>query len=376
MKVLAVMLALAACGAPAATMRAGSISRTAYPNGKARFEFELRGGLPNGVGRSWHPNGKLALEGTYHDGARHGRFWFYGEDGEPIGQAIYFNNAEVWSSTRPDETPPEEWTKEIPTFVRGAPAGADDPVDPEREQEPQFTTMDRTTVSRAGVQVGVGSVGDLDFGAATRVDLYGHYRRGDIGGFVQVSETHVEATYMAAPFQMAPTATLSGRRTLELGATYHRALRRVGALSARAGLLLPIANDDAAGFVASAAGAAQRPTDAAAAVPSALTLRTGGSILRSRGILVVQVDLGLDWMLGGDEHAFDGLVRGSVGVGIGNRRSTLLVEAGSTAKLSDPGERLQVIALGGALTFGSFALSASLVFGADMALVTTVGRDL
>src|SRR5262245_5233426 len=116
-------LVLMGCGA-AMTASHSSVDRVAYPNGKARFEFELRDGLPNGRGRGWHANGKLASDGTYRDGARHGRFWLYNDDGTFAAQAIYLDNAEVWRSTDEHERPPQDWLEGIAMSARPAPNDA------------------------------------------------------------------------------------------------------------------------------------------------------------------------------------------------------------------------------------------------------------
>src|SRR5579863_332305 len=116
-------LILIGCGASVVAQHS-AIDRVAYPNGKARFEFELRDGIPNGRGRAWYENGKLASDGTYRDGARHGRFWLYHEDGTFLAQAVYANNAEVWRSADEHEQPPAEWSKLIMDSARPAPSDA------------------------------------------------------------------------------------------------------------------------------------------------------------------------------------------------------------------------------------------------------------
>ena len=54
------------------------------------------------------------------DGARHGRFWFYGVDGTFAAQALYLDNAEVWRSTDERAEPPEEWMEHVAVVERAA----------------------------------------------------------------------------------------------------------------------------------------------------------------------------------------------------------------------------------------------------------------
>ena len=368
-------LALIGCGAGAIAPRS-AVDHVAYPSGKARFEFELRDGIPNGRGRTWHANGKLASDGTYEDGARHGRFWFYNEDGTFAAQAFYFDNAEVWRSTDEHEQPPEEWSKGIALPARPPPSDAT-VVDlgPETwEQDrtaprPYFSTLDRTTApARAGAQVGVSDAKDLGFGAATRLDVFGHYRIGRYGVFAQLSETR-----LAVQGDM----TLGGRRAAILAGTYHRVLGPA-TLSTNGGFIAAIGNVDAAGLVASNAGAEQRPADAALAIPAPFAVRSGASLTASRGPLLVQVDAGLDWLLGGDEHGLDAVGRANVGVGLGSRSTMLTAELDNAFRLSGSQTQFHALALGGTITFPMVWISGSLVFSyaGTTSFLGSVGHDL
>jgi hypothetical protein len=368
-------LALALIGCSGVT--AQSTDRVAYPNGKARFEFELHDGLPNGRGRAWHPNGKLASDGTYQDGARHGRFWFYDENGTFAGQAVYVDNAEVWHSSDEHEQPPEQWSKGVALAARAVPSdattvdtGPDMPGDEYRTAlRPYFSTLDRTTApARAGAQVGVGDAKDLGFGAATRLDVFAHYRIGRFGVFAQLSETQLA---------LQNDMTLAGRRAAILAGTYHRELGPM-TLSTTGGFIAAIGNADAAGSVASYAGAEQRPADAAVAIPAPFALRTSASLTAARGPFIVQADGGLDWALGGDQHGFDVLARANVGVGFGSRQTMLTAELDNSLDLSGSQAEFHALALGGTLTFPVLWVSASLVFSfaGNTSFLGSVGHDL
>lgn len=377
MRIALLVCALAGCGG-SGIMSGRDTNRVAYPNGFARFEFELRDGLPNGRGRAWHPNGKLQSEGSYSDGARNGRFWFFTEEGAFDHQAMFFNNSEVWRSEVATEDPPSNWGDELPALARPEQRVATRvepapiPVWAMRSREPQayFSNLDRTSsLSRAGVQLGVGDAGMLDFGSVARFDAFGHYRFSKLGVYAQHSQTQL---------QLPNGMWLSGRRSLEVGGTYLRKLARIGDLSTRVGLLVPTGHDNSDGFLASSAGAAQRPSDAAGSIPSSIALRTGSSLTRISERMVLQVDLGIDWVFGSNDHGFDAMVRANGGVGFGSRTAIVTFELDNSVRLSDTAQRLHSIGIGGTVSVAQFWLSAcvSLAQTGHTSISTSVGHDL
>ena len=377
MRLALLLCALAACGG-GGIMSGRDTNRVAYPNGFARFEFELRDGLPNGRGRAWYPNGKLQSEGSYSDGARNGRFWFFTEDGAFDHQAMFFNNSEVWRSAVATEEPPADWGTQLPDLARPEPRVATrvEPVPipawAMRSRKPRayFSNLDRTSsLARGGVQLGVGDAGMLDFGSVARFDAFGHFRFSKLGVYAQHSQTQL---------QLPNGMWLSGRRSLELGGTYLRTLSWIGDLSTRVGFLVPTGHDNSEGFVASSAGAAQRPTDAAGSIPSSVALRTGSSFTRITERMVVQVDLGIDWLFGSDDHGFDAMVRANGGVGFGSRTAIVTFELDNSVRLSDTSQRLHSIGMGGTVSYASFWLSAcvSLAQTGHTSFSTSVGHDL
>lgn len=368
------LLVLAACGG--AGLAGDRTHQVAYPNGFARFEFELHDGLPNGRGRAWYPDGTLQLEGTYSDGARHGRFWFFSPTGELEYQAIYFNNAEVWRSANATEQPPAEWTRELaavdgvtPVQRRAARVDTHAPATwlaRSIAPVPAFATLDRTTLPRGGVQLGIGGADHVDFGSVVRLDAFGVYRFSRFGVYGQISQTQLDA----------PMSSLSGRRTLELGGTARHEIS-AGAFTGRAGLLVPVGNDDTAGFVASTAGVAQRPTDAATSFASSAAARTSASFVRMGERSVLQVDAGIDWLFGTEARPLDLLARANAGVGLGTRRAMLTIELSNTLRVSEL-TRMHAIGLCGTLAFTRVWLTAgaSITQAGDTSLLTSVGYDL
>lgn len=368
------LLALVGCGG--ALGSTASLDRVAYPSGKARFEFELRGGIPNGRGRAWHRNGKLASDGTYKDGARNGQFWFYGEDGAFVAQAIYVDNVEVWRSSEEQAAAPPAWSEYVAARSPEPPSDAtmvelDDEMPGEGDRSaprPYFSIVDRTTApARAGAQVGVSNAQEHGFGATKRVDVYGHYRTGPYGVFAQVSETRLS---------LEDEMSLAGRVTTVVAGTYHRPLG-FATLSTNAGFITPLGDVDATASVASYMGAKQRPADAAFSVPAPFTLRSGASLTASQGRAVVQVDAGLDAPLGAAERGVDLLGRANIGVGIGSRSTLLTAELDNTLHLAGAHEWLHALAVGGTVSYPIVWISASLVFAPDtITFLGTVGRDL
>ncbi len=369
-------LAFALVGCAAGGIQPRAVDRVAYPGGRARFEFELHNDLPNGRGRAWYPNGKLASDGTYQDGARHGRFWLYNEDGTFAAQAVYVNNQEVWRSTNDSEQPPEELSKGFVLQLRPAPSeatlvdtGAELAQDAYRAPRPYFSILDRTTApARAGTQVGVGEGNELGFGAATRFDVFGHYRIGSYGVFAQLSET-----LLAVPNQM----TLAGRRSAILAGTYHHVFGPA-TLSVSGGLIAAIGNTDVAGSVASYAGAEQRPTDAAVAIAAPFGLRSGASLCASKGQILIQVDTGVDWLFGNDDHGVIALARANVGVGLGTRSRMLTFEFANSLQLSGTQTWFHALALGGTMVFPQVWLTASVALSdsGTTSILGSVGHDL
>jgi len=368
-----VLVALAACGGGFAGT--GNTHHVAYPNGNERFEFTLRDGLPNGRGRVWYPSGELELEGTYVDGARHGRFWFFTTGGVLAYQAIYFHNEEVWRATDADDEPPAEWTVGLARdeaaprprkAKRVASENAKSWLVRSRVPAPSFASLDRTTMERGGVQVGVGGADTRAFGSVIRVDAFGHYRFSRFGAYAQLSQTRLKA-------RMEP---LAGRRTFELGGTGRFGLLG-GKITGRAGLLVPAGNDDTSGFVASSAGVAQRPTDAASSFSSAVSARTSASFVTTGERSVLQVDAGVDWLLGTEARAVDALLRANAGVGLGTRRAMLTIELSNTLRVSER-TRLHALVVGGIATVTnvSLGLSVSITHEAEAAVLTSVSYDL
>jgi hypothetical protein len=171
--------------------------------------------------------------------------------------------------------------------------------------------------------------------------------------------------------------TLGGRRTALFAGTHHVVLG-AATLSTNAGFIVPLGNTDVAGSVASYAGAEQRPTDAAFAIPAPFAVRSGASIVASRGAFLVQADAGIDCLFGGDQHAIDAVGRANVGVAFGTRSTMLTAELDNALHVAGEGGRMHALGLGGTVALPMVWVSASLVFSyaGTTSFLGTVSRDL
>lgn len=342
----------------------------------------MRDGLPNGEGVVWHPNGQIKSRGPYVNGLKHGVFSFYTEDGVFEHQALFWKNVEVWRSQVSTAQPPADLVRGLTAFSGGEPRlGAD--LGKEYEKVPQppfhlssdppapfFASLDRTTsLNRLGVQVGFSGANEMPFGSVSRIELFGNYRFSRVGVYGQISQPSLTPDH---------GPTLAGRRTVEVGSTYHSSLERIGGLTLRGGLVLPIGNDDADGYLAGTAASFQRPTDAVTSFPSSFALRSGASITHSRQRFVVQGDAGVDWLMAGESRPLDALLRANGGIGYGVRSGMLSLELTNTIRITEPSRRLHAIGAGGTFWINHMWITGlvSRSFDGHTALTGAMGYEL
>ena len=199
--------------------------------------------------------------------------------------------------------------------------------------------------------------------------LFASYARGPWGGYVQL----LEADYLGTP-----DMTYAGRRTLELGGTRRFEVEDVGSLTVRGGVLVPVGNDNQAGYLASALDAQLWPTDSAASFPSSVAARTSASLVRARAYYVLQADAGIDWIFAGEERAFDASFRANAGIGVGTRAAMASVQLTNAISISDPSRHVDAVAVGATLWLENYWLTAtySWAFTGLTALTLAAGRDL
>lgn len=343
-----------------------AVHQTRYPDGRPQEEYGTRNGVRHGKARTWHAIGTIATEGTYIAGRREGTFTTFADDGSVLYRALFINDEEVWRSSDPTAQPDMQQVSIARRKVIDealAPTTASVPV-------PWFSSLDRTTsLSRVGLQMGLGGPDKLPFGSVKRTEIFGNYMRGRLGGYGQFSQTTLEA----------PSGLMfSGRQTLEGGATFRLPSTGLGTATSRVGVLVPIGNDNGDGFVASTAGSFQRPTDAASSVPSAVAIRTGANLTRVTRRFVLQGDAGIDWLVAGEPSALDALARANVGVGFGSRSALIHLELTNTISISDPSRRLHSIGFGGGIRIVKGWLSGvfSHCISGDTSLTAAVGYEL
>ena len=78
------------------------------PNPSGRVPTLVVDGVPHGLTRVFHTNGELQSEGNYVSGAKHGVFTFWRDDGEFVRRVLFWDNAEVWSTTDFYTRPPDD----------------------------------------------------------------------------------------------------------------------------------------------------------------------------------------------------------------------------------------------------------------------------
>lgn len=317
---------LVACASSQATRR------VRYPDGSVRWEYQTRNGVPDGASRTFHANGTLASQGRYVKGRKEGRFTYFDERGHLVREVVYRDNVVVSHTPDDGTTPPGRYTTR--TIVE---PDIGDFLDGDRVPRPYFASVDRTTsLTRFGLQLGI-SDGEPGFAASRRAEVFANYR---------ISPRYGAYTQLAGSMLALDSGVQIGRRTLEIGGTYHRPLYR-GDLSPRLGLLVPVGGDDMDGFVPAATSSFQRPTDAAASTTETVALRTGASWTRSLVGLAMQADAGLDWLAGASGSPLDALARANAAVGYGSQNAMLSLELSNTIRLSDPAERIHALGLGG-----------------------------
>ncbi len=363
-------MVMVACGGSAAR-----VQRVAYPSGRPHFELELKNGVPEGTGRTWFESGGLRSEGTYVAGAKHGRFVFFTEAAGFDFQAEFRNDVEVWRSTDHDAEPPTEvLAVAAPTAPRrpGLPSTPPELI-PKFTRDaipaPYFTTLDRMTLSRVGVEGSAGSTDSRSFGDVTRLGVFGSYRFTSLGVYGRASQSILV---------LDGGMRLIGRESLELGGTYDHELRRSGTLMLRAGVLAPIGHDNNEGFLAGSFGSYQRVADAVESDSSRAAIRTSASFTRRQRLLVAQADLGVDWLLGGLDHSVDALLRANAGVGFGLRSAVLTFEVANTIRASDVSRRISSFGVGGTIWLDRLWLSATLSLSqhSSTALLGALGYEL
>jgi hypothetical protein len=333
-------ITIAACS-PAEVTR-----RVHYPDGSLRWEYQTRNGVPHGVTRTFHPNKTLASEGHYVMGVKQGRFTRFDERGQVVRDVLYEDDVIVWSK-------PDHRSSPGMSAVNGL-AGDAGPsfaalFDGELTPRPYFASIDRTTsLTRFGVQLGFSGDSDLGFGASRRGEVFANYRLPAYGVYAQLAGSMLEG-------DAGDRST--GRRTLELGATYDYPVYS-GNLTPRLGLLVPVGGDDVGGFAPAAASSFQRPTDAAAATTSTVAIRTGASWTRSQTRLVMQADAGIDWLAGGAGAPIDALARANAAIGYGSQNAMLSLEASNTIRVSDPFDRIHALGVGGTIWLRGYWLTA------------------
>lgn len=87
------LLGLLSLGACAGSQRQTHVA--SFPTSRPRWEVHLKNGVPDGVSRTWHPNGQLASLGSYRNGARDGEWRFWNAAGAEVRRETYRHGRRV-----------------------------------------------------------------------------------------------------------------------------------------------------------------------------------------------------------------------------------------------------------------------------------------
>ena len=339
---VALALALGGCGASSSAP-----VRVNYPNGNPHWEYEQHDGLPNGTGRVWHENGALRSEGPYLNGDKEGVFRYFDDTGAFDHQAAFVAGIERWRSDDPHAEPPADVGRELAAAESKERARQDRwarwGVSHDPRPSPYFSLLDRAAaLSRAGAAIGVGDV--------RRAEIFANYAFDRYGVYGQFLETDLRPdTPMSA----------SGKQTIEVGATRRVHFDALGTLVARAGVLVPVGNDDLNGFVGSSADAAVDPSDVAVSFPSSFAVRTSASLTRRRRYVVLEGDAGVDWIMDGQRAPLEAVLRANAGVGVGVRAGVVSFEIANAVLASDLSRRLTSVGVAGTGWIAGFWLTVS-----------------
>jgi antitoxin component YwqK of YwqJK toxin-antitoxin module len=311
---------------------------TRHPNGRVRWFTETWDGRPEGATATYWPNGQLSSRGVHHQGVRHGPFEFFDETGAVVRRVVYRNGLAVWSSKGPDELP----TADLVASVSG------DAVSRWRDERPFFMAPDFVSTDRlvagnkALLQVGfhllepegeAGSIGQ-------RVDAFGQMSFGNLVAYGNLTTARLEET--------STTPGGMGKTTAELGGGLVSRRWDGGAIgdfriAGRLGLLAPVAGDGVDGYYIGSRTIYERLTDGVAALPHALALRPGGSLMGQAGRLYYRADAGVDVAMSiASEDArvrmaepIELLGRLNLAAGLGGRTFSATVELSNLVALND-----------------------------------------
>jgi hypothetical protein len=183
----------------------------------------------------------------------------------------------------------------IIAFIWGATAGGVAGAQEVEPAPPSFQTLDRMGETHAiGISISkiFGLAEDMLPADATRVDLYGRWRRGPWGLYGQLSWTRMTWRVRSFLDEGGATVNLSpatGTTDIDAGATYSLSFGR-HQLYLRGGVILPTASSDQ--FLANFVGVYARISDFATVWPGTLWLRPGATLRGGLGAsgLVYQID--------------------------------------------------------------------------------------
>lgn len=317
----------------------------------------MKDGVPDGRATRYYPNGAVQHQGTYKAGAKHGLFHHWDDQGVWQKQELYVSNTAVWTSSERSDYPPEDVlddesvseaapghnalsTKHAEISASSTRAGGPnatlvDPAADNGAEMPSTRFLNGLPAHGSFAQVSMGRGSSVTASSAQRMTLRGSYAEGQLGASVALTLARFADDTLSAFAKPVADAHVSYL------IPYVR-----GVFVARAGLVLPLGNDDNTSALAGAASVVQAPNDAIYVLPSTVATRGSLSWYGTTDYVIAQADLGIDIAFFGYPDGVHPIIHANSALGVGMQGFFVGVE-GSTA-LAWTGTLTDVVVWGGA----------------------------
>lgn len=308
-------------------------------------------GVPEGRGTSYHANGEIESQGPYKGGARHGMFHYWNDQGVWVKQELYRSGRLMWESTNRSEAPPAPVegqeqaarqsfrAKEAAARVKKSAMEVASPMSLEAFTKPTHAFISGLPGHGSFVNLTMGGGSAVQNSSATRLNVLASYADGQLGASVALNVSRFDSDLVSD----------WGKAVADLQASYLLPYT-TGVFLARAGVVLPLGNDNTSSALASAAGVVQAPNDTIYVLPSTRAARGSISWFLSEEYLVAQFDFGIDLGLFGYSEGIHPITNTNGAVGVGSGGYVLAAEVSTVYSWTDT---IESMALVGAAAYGS-----------------------
>lgn len=285
---------------------------------------------------TYHDNGAVDYQGTFKAGSRHGLFHFWNDQGVWLKQELYVDATLLWASTNRDYVPPNKLLAQLTSASETEPTQPSFTSRASSLTAPESRFLNSLPGHGSFVQLSLGSGSEVPYSSAQRLGIRGSYADGRLGGSVALTVARFQDDYVTA--WAKPVADLHASYLLP---------HTTGIFVARAGVVVPIGNDNNRSALAGASAVVQSPNEAIYVLPSTLATRGSLSWYGTSKYVVSQIDLGLDLGFFGYPDGVHPIVHANAAIGVGAKGFILAAEGATalawTRSLND------VVLFGGAL---------------------------